>query len=297
MRRAILAVVAAGALALPASASADVFAVSMPGKYFDPQRLTVVVGDQVTWRNADFVSHEVRATNGAFDSGPLARSAVFAHTFDTAGAYGLVCPIHPFMSGQVDVVGATLSASQTSVVDGETVTLSGRAPAGSGSVALEEQGAGGAWTQVASTGAGADGAFSLSMPAHDAASYRAVSSAGASPAVAIHVTARVELEVMVHHGKVMVQTKPRQKRLVATLQIYSRERFTWRRIGHAKTNKRGAATFRVRRGMRGTVRVVLSRVERGAALGISHALRLRDGRMVADPLPKPAPRGGHGGHH
>jgi hypothetical protein len=95
----------------------------------------------------------------------------------------------------------------------------------------------------------------------------------------------------------MVQTEPRQKGLVATLQFYSRERFTWRRIGHSKTNRRGAAMFRVRPGLRGTVRVVLSRVERGPALGVSHALRLRDGRMVADPLPKPGPMGGHGGHH
>jgi plastocyanin len=297
MRRAILVLAAAAALAAPASASADVFAVSMPGKFFDPQRLTVVAGDEVTWRNADFVSHEVRATNGAFDSGPLGRQVVFAHKFDSAGSYGLVCPIHPFMSGQVDVVGATLSASQASVVEGEQVTLSGRAPAGSGAVALEEQGAGGTWTRVASTEAGADGAFSFSMPAHEATSYRAVSAAGTSPAVAVNVTARVTLDVKVHHGEVMVQTKPRQKGLVATLQIYSRERFTWRRIGHAKTNRRGAAMFRLQHGLRGTVRVVLSRAERGPALGISHALRLHDGRKVGDPLPKLGPMGGHGGHH
>jgi hypothetical protein len=41
------------------------------------------------------------------------------------------------------------------------------------------------------------------------------------------------------------------------------------------------------------VRVLLSRAERGPALGVSHAMRLRDGRMVADPMPEPAPPGGH----
>jgi hypothetical protein len=44
------------------------------------------------------------------------------------------------------------------------------------------------------------------------------------------------------------------------------------------------------------VRVLLSRAERSPALGVSHALWLSDGRMVADPMPEPAPPGGHGGH-
>jgi plastocyanin len=297
MRRSILTLAAAVALAAPATASAEDFAVSMPGKYFDPQRLTVVAGDQVSWRNADFVSHEVKATNGAFDSGPIARQGVYLHRFDSAGSYPLVCSIHPFMSADVEVVGATLTGPKTGVVAGEPVQLEGRAPAGAGSVSLEEQAADGTWAPVATTTAAADGTFAFTMPAEDTASYRAVSAAGPSPAVSVNVTARVELRVHVHHGRVMVESKPRQKGLVATLQIYSRERFAWRRIAHVKTDKRGAAEFMVRRGLRGTVRVLLSRVERGPAMGVSHAVRLRDGRMVGDPSPEPAPPGGHSGHH
>jgi plastocyanin len=292
MRRPIVALAAALALAAPASASAEDFAISMPGRYFDPQRLTVVAGDQVSWRNADFVSHEVKATNGAFDSGPISRQGVYLHRFEAAGSYPLVCSIHPFMSGNIEVVGATLTGPKTGVVAGEPLRLEGRAPAGAGSVSLEEQAADGSWAAVASTVAAADGTFAFTMRAGEAGSYRAVSSAGPSPAVA--VAAHVELDVHVHGGHVMVQSRPRQKGLVATLQIYSRERFMWRRIAHVKTDRRGAAEFELRRGVRGTVRVVLSRVERGPAVGLSHAVRLRDGRMVGDPSPDPAP--GHEMH-
>jgi plastocyanin len=293
MRRSVLTLAAAAALAVPATASADDFAISMPGKFFDPQRLTIVAGDQVSWKNADFVSHEVRATNGAFDSGTIGRQGVYLHRFDTTGNYALVCSIHPFMTGQIDVLGATLSGPKTAVVAGESVTLQGRAPAGSGSVSLEEQGADGAWQPVSSAATGADGAFSFTMAAHETAAYRAVSAVGTSQPVTVNVSARVELDVHVHKGRVMVATMPASKGLVATLQLYSRERFSYRRIGHVKTDRKGMAEFRLRRGLRGTVRVLLSRAERGPALGVSHAMRLRDGRMVADPMPEPAPPGGH----
>jgi plastocyanin len=128
MRRSILTLAAVAALAAPATASADDFAISMPGKFFDPSRLTIVAGDQVSWKNADFVSHDIRATNGAFDSGPISRQGVWLHRFETAGSYPLVCSIHPFMTGQIDVLGATLSGPKTAVVAGEAVTLQGRAP-------------------------------------------------------------------------------------------------------------------------------------------------------------------------
>jgi plastocyanin len=294
MRRSILTLAAAVALAAPATASADDFAVSMPGKYFDPQRLTIVAGDQVSWRNADFVSHEVRAINGAFDSGTIGRQGVYLHRFDSAGNYALVCSIHPFMTGSVDVVGATLSGPKTSVVAGEPIAFEGRAPTGASSVEIQRQAADGTWAALGSAPLGAGGVFTFTTRALQTASYRAVTTAGPSPVVAVAVSARVDLHVHVHNGRVMVETMPASKGLVATLQLYSRERFSYRRVAHVKTNRKGKAEFRLRRGLRGTVRVLLSRAQRGPALGVSHAVSLRNGRMVADPLPDPAPPGGHG---
>ena len=64
MRRAAIILAAAAALAAPAAARADSETISMPGKFFDPARSTVVAGDVVTWKNADFATHDVRVGAG-----------------------------------------------------------------------------------------------------------------------------------------------------------------------------------------------------------------------------------------
>jgi plastocyanin len=56
-------------------------------------------GDTVTWINDDSESHTVTGTE--FDSGSMANSASFQHTFNDAGAYNYICPIHSSMKGQV----------------------------------------------------------------------------------------------------------------------------------------------------------------------------------------------------
>ena len=291
MRRALLGLAAAIALAAPANAAAEDFSITMPGKYFDPARVTIVTGDQVLWRNADFVAHDVRATNGAFDSGVLGPRGFYAHRFDSAGSYPLICTLHPFMTGGVEVVGATLSGPPGGVVAGEPVRLQGRAATGTATVQIQARQPDGSWRPAGFADAGADGSFAFTTSAERSGTYRAVTAAGASPAVTVNVVAHVALSVRARRGRVAVRVSPAQKSLVASLQRYSRERFMWRRIAHARTDRRGAAEFRLRSGLRGTVRVLLSRAPGAPAIGTSRALRLRDGRMVPDPGPKP---GGHG---
>jgi plastocyanin len=125
MRRLVLVL----ALLFPAAAHAETATVSMPGKSFSPGRLTIVAGDSVLWRNGDLVAHDVKGPD--FTSGPLANSGFFTHPFGAVGAQPFVCTIHPFMTGEVDVVSATLSGA--SAYAGEPVELKGRAPAGTAS--------------------------------------------------------------------------------------------------------------------------------------------------------------------
>ena len=54
----------------------------MPGKFFEPARVTAVAGDSVTFRNDDLVTHDVRIGGGVFDSGPLARFAAWSQAVD-----------------------------------------------------------------------------------------------------------------------------------------------------------------------------------------------------------------------
>src|SRR5262249_13720454 len=133
------------ALAFPASAAADTATITMPGKSFSPALVQVVPGDSVLWRNGDLVTHDVRGPD--FDSGPLTSSLLFTHPFGTVGPRPFLCTVHPFMTGEVDVVAATLSGA--SAFAGEPVSLAGRAPAGTSSVVIERA-VGAAWEPAGS---------------------------------------------------------------------------------------------------------------------------------------------------
>ena len=73
------------------------------GMPYNPSPLTVARGTTVTWTNNDFTTHTVTEVSNKFDSGILAPSQTFKHTFDEPGIVKYYCTIHPFMSGQVIV--------------------------------------------------------------------------------------------------------------------------------------------------------------------------------------------------
>ena len=138
----------------------------MPGKFFDPARSTVVAGDVVTWKNADFVTHDVRVAAGLYDSGPILRSGSWTQAFDRAGEYPFVCTLHAFMSGNLSVVAATIEAPKGPVLAGGPLKLSGRAPAGTPALTVERSVAGGAWAPAGEPVApGPDGGYAVSTPA------------------------------------------------------------------------------------------------------------------------------------
>jgi len=305
-RRAALSAVVALALlgAAPGSARAASTTIGMPGKYFDPPRATLVAGDEVVFRNSDLVAHDVRIGGGAFDSGPIARFASWSQRIDQPGGYPFACTLHAFMSGNLDVVAATLAAAPDQVLAGEPLTLSGRAAAGTARVAVERSVAGGEWT---ATGAGAapaaDGTFTATVPAAEGASYRVATPAGASPAVTPRVTARVAVRLHVlrtrRHALVHVHTEPATTGFTATLELYSPWRYRWRPRRSVALDSDGGASFRLPASTRSFARVALSRRRGGPALVHSGVVKLRNGRRAADPdaIAPPAPGGGHHGGH
>jgi plastocyanin len=301
MRRAAV-LAALAALALPAAARADKATITMPGKYFDPPRSTIVAGDTVVFRNNDLVTHDVRLGGGVFDSGPIARFTSWSQQIDQPGGYPFICTLHAFMSGNLDVVAATLAAAPDRVLAGEPLTLSGRAPAGTARVGVERSVAGGEWS---ADGAGAapapDGTFAATVKAVEGASYRVTTPAGASPAVTPRVTARVdvhvEVERMGRHLHLHVQTKPAATGFVATLERYSPWRFRWRPAQRVKLDSRGRASFMLPARSRSFARVALSRSRRGPALVRSGVVKLRTGRAAVDPDAIAPHAGGDGGGH
>ena len=146
-----------GAAAGATPAGAETATIRMPGKLFDPARSTVVAGDVVVFENDDLVTHDVRVAGGLFDSGPMPRFTSWSQPFEQPGGYPFVCTLHPFMSGNLDVLAATLAASPDSPLAGEPITLAGRAPAGTAQLSVEQPVAGGDWTTLGSVAPAAVG--------------------------------------------------------------------------------------------------------------------------------------------
>jgi plastocyanin len=70
---------------------------------FTPATLTVKVGTQITWTNADDIPHTVVSADQAFKSKALDTDGKFTFTADKPGTYSYFCSIHPKMTGKVIV--------------------------------------------------------------------------------------------------------------------------------------------------------------------------------------------------
>ena len=69
---------------------------------FDPDTVTIKVGQTVTWTNQDSVVHTVTG-DGGIDSDGLSKGKSYSKTFDTEGTFDYHCTPHPQMTGQVIV--------------------------------------------------------------------------------------------------------------------------------------------------------------------------------------------------
>ena len=95
------------ALAPVGAAHAAQLEVKIDNFTFGPQKLTVKVGDTVTWINEDDIPHTVAATGKQFRSKALDTDGKFSFTFTTAGSYEYFGGLHPHMQGSVVVEAAT----------------------------------------------------------------------------------------------------------------------------------------------------------------------------------------------
>jgi len=84
------------------SAHAEDIAVHIDNFVFEPQQLTVKVGQTVTWTNRDDIPHTVVCA-GKFRSKTMDTDGTFTFTFTTAGEYKYFCSLHPHMQGVVKV--------------------------------------------------------------------------------------------------------------------------------------------------------------------------------------------------
>lgn len=73
---------------------------------YDPQTITIEVGESVVWHNEDDDTHTATADDGSFDTGDVA-AGEYSETviFDEEGEFTYSCNYHPTMTGTVIVEG------------------------------------------------------------------------------------------------------------------------------------------------------------------------------------------------
>jgi plastocyanin len=111
VRAAVVALVVSCLVAVPASsvpghsasAEADPAAVTVANMAFGPSRVTVGVGDTVTWTFQDATAHTVTSDDGFFDTPPTSGGASRTIRFRSAGTFPYHCSIHSMMVGRVSV--------------------------------------------------------------------------------------------------------------------------------------------------------------------------------------------------
>jgi plastocyanin len=71
---------------------------------YQPDTLTVHVGDIVEWKNSDIVPHSATAVNRkVFDSGSIGVGASWSFTAVNKGTYDYSCILHPNMKAKLVV--------------------------------------------------------------------------------------------------------------------------------------------------------------------------------------------------
>jgi plastocyanin len=226
----ILAAGVAAGIAAPPSLAGEIGAgrsVDIPGQFYSPDTLPVLVGDTVTWTNHDHMTHTV--TGDEFDSGRLAPGAHFSFTFTKPGIYRYHCTIHRFMQAEVHVYSLALIGPDRSVPLGSTVTLTGLAPGGIESVTLEREQTDGTYQNTASAAPTADGSFSFPVTASAPARFRARAGDQASDPIAVRPQPKVTISGhrTGNRATLVVAAAPDQAGATVAVERYLRERYWW----------------------------------------------------------------------
>ena len=74
-----------------------------------PSRLSISVGDKITWQNEDTAFHTVTSgqpqsgSDNQFDSGMFSKGESYSHEFRKSGTFDYFCLLHPWMEGTIIV--------------------------------------------------------------------------------------------------------------------------------------------------------------------------------------------------
>ena len=98
-------------LMLTGAAMADTFDVSIGDHFFDPDMITISVGDRIRWTNNGSTTHRVLSNDGLWDSGVLNPGQTYTRTFNDAGSFDYYDPLHVQATGTIEVDGSAIDES------------------------------------------------------------------------------------------------------------------------------------------------------------------------------------------
>jgi plastocyanin len=280
-----LAIALVGTVVLAAPAQADSIFVSAGTTSFAPRELDVLVGDNVIWRNNSVKTHNVKSESEGYNSGRIAPRGAANHVFASTGSFPYVCTIHDGMTGEIGVHPLLLSGPTRPVQRGASVALHVRAPEGLSEVTIEaDSGAGYQPVAVAGPPEGGghqehvgSGTLHANVVGSASANYRAVSAAGASPALRVEVSDGAALSVSSKRSsgglRVGVKANPALPGARVVLQLKLRERFGWWPVARARLDKRSRTTFTLRRYGGAPARVLMVGADWASPVSQSRVLR------------------------
>lgn len=101
MRFALIALLVFAAPVLRAANPSLNHVINMENMGFSPDKLTVKVGETVTWVNKDLVPHAILGSG--LDSKTIAPGAQWSYHFKKKGDFKYDCAFHPTMHGEIKV--------------------------------------------------------------------------------------------------------------------------------------------------------------------------------------------------
>jgi plastocyanin len=257
--------------AMPMGGSADAPVVAIPGRFYAPQRTTVLVGQEVTWRNDDAVDHTVTSPDAGFDSGRVGQGSTFSFAFRQPGTYEYHCTIHRYMRGTIEVDTLALAAPAEPTAVGGMAMLTGLAPAGTGEVTLERQAPGAGFAPAATVAPDGGGHFHFEVAADGPARFRARAGELLSGEARLDVAPKLTLHARRAGRRVVahVSASPAQGRGRVVLERYVPERYGWVRLRAATLDARSSASWTLRARAKIQLRARLATAVGGYATAVS----------------------------
>ena len=206
MKKILLLITLAAAIAVVPGSTAATHQVGITATGFNPNSITIAVGDSVTWTNTDTRNRRVVSSDAPFTSPVLAPSQTFSFTFTKAGRFRYEDPsVQPRQRGTVvvrTVEGTvTIAAQPTTLTYGRSTTLAGKigtARSGQRVTIQARRCRDNNFTRIGDATSAADGTWTFSAKPLDNTAYRAVWT-GATSDAAVRLAPRITLAKLAPH--------------------------------------------------------------------------------------------------